>query len=141
MDHADPTVKMAGQVGSQIKIRVGQTWLLANIRTQKIHEGHAGVIVAQVDFLGEGDEERLTGHIYNFRRGVTRYPTPGSVVYAVTTADLKQVYASDGRANVENRYGLSNRRYSRCALCRCHAGQALSRCSVRPVPVNRHRLR
>ena len=101
MDHADPTVQMAGQVGSQIKIRVGQTWLLANIRTQKIHEGHNGVIVAAVDFLGEGDEERLTGHIYNFRRGVTRYPTPGSVVYAVTTADLKQVYASDGRANVE----------------------------------------
>ncbi len=101
MDHADPTVKMAGQVGSQVKIRVGQTWLLANIRTQKLHEGQSGLIIAAVDFLGEGDEERLTGHIYNFRRGVTRYPVPGSVVYAVTTADLKQVYASDGRANVE----------------------------------------
>lgn len=101
MEHADPTIKMAGQVGSQVKIRVGQTWLLANIRTQKLHESHAGVIMASIDFLGEGDEERLTGHIYNFRRGVTRYPTPGSVVYAVTTADLKQVYASDGRANIE----------------------------------------
>lgn len=101
LDHSDPTVQMAGQVGSQIKIRVGQTWLMANIRTQKLHEDHAGVIMAAVDFLGEGDEERLTGHIYNFRRGVTRYPTPGSVVYAVTTADLKQVYASDGRANIE----------------------------------------
>ncbi len=101
MGHADPTVKMAGQVGSQVKIRVGQTWLLANIRTQKLHEGQSGIIIAAVDFLGEGDEERLTGHIYNFRRGVTRYPVPGSAVYAVTTADLKQVYASDGRANVE----------------------------------------
>ena len=100
-EHPDPTVKAAGQVGSQIKIRVGQTWLLANIRTQKLHEGQAGIIIASVDFLGEGDEERLTGHIYNFRRGVTRYPVPGAVVYAVTTADLKQVYASDGRANVE----------------------------------------
>ncbi|VAW03629.1 Bll3818 protein, partial [hydrothermal vent metagenome] len=99
--HADPTVKMAGQVGSQVKIRVGQAWLLANIRTQKLHEGQSGIIIAAVDFLGEGDEERLTGHIYNFRRGVTRYPVPGSAVYAVTTADLKQVYASDGRANVE----------------------------------------
>ena len=101
LEHADPTVQMAGQVGSQVKIRVGQTWLLPNIRTQKLHDTHAGVIVAAVDFLGEGDEERLTGDIYNFRRGVTRYPTPGSVVYAVTTADLKQVYASDGRANIE----------------------------------------
>ena len=26
--------------------------------------------------LGEGEEERLTGRIYRFRRGVTRYPTP-----------------------------------------------------------------
>lgn len=100
-EHADPTIKMAGQVGSQVKIRVGQTWLLANIRTQKLYEGQAGLITAEIDFLGEGDEERLTGHIYNFRRGVTRYPVPGSVIYAVTTADLKQVYASDGRANVE----------------------------------------
>lgn len=100
-DHPDKTITMAGQVGSQVKIRVGQTWLLANIRTQKLHEGQAGLIIAEIDFLGEGDEERLTGHIYNFRRGVTRYPVPGSVIYAVTTADLKQVYASDGRANVE----------------------------------------
>lgn len=100
-EHPDSTVKMAGQVGSQIKIRVGVTWLLANIRTQKLYEGQSGLITAEIDFLGEGDEERLTGHIYNFRRGVTRYPVPGSVIYAVTTADLKQVYASDGRANVE----------------------------------------
>ncbi|MEH6756443.1 MAG: DUF87 domain-containing protein [Parasphingorhabdus sp.] len=100
-EHPDATVRMAGQVGSQVKIRVGATWLLANIRTQKLHERQSGLIIAEIDFLGEGDEERLTGHIYNFRRGVTRYPIPGSVIYAVTTADLKQVYASDGRANVE----------------------------------------
>ena len=101
LDHHDATVQMAGQVGSQVKIRVGQTWLLANIRTQRRYEGQPGLVVAEIDFLGEGDEEKLTGQIYNFRRGVTRYPTPDSVVYAVTTADLKQVYASDGRANVE----------------------------------------
>ncbi|MEO9633369.1 MAG: DUF87 domain-containing protein [Parasphingorhabdus sp.] len=101
LEHPDPTIRMAGQVGSQVKIRVGQTWLLANIRTQKLYEGQSGLVIAEIDFLGEGDEEQLTGHIYNFRRGVTRYPTPASLVYAVTTADLKQVYASDGRANVE----------------------------------------
>ncbi len=100
-EHWDSSVAMAGQVGSQIKIRVGQRWLLANIRTQKLSEQHAGVITAYIDFLGEGDEEKLTGRIYNFRRGVTRYPVPGSKVFAVTTADLKQVYASDGRANIE----------------------------------------
>ncbi len=101
ISHGDPSIAMSGQVGSQIKIRVGNTWLLASIRTQKLHEQDHGVIMAQVDFLGEGDEEKLTGRIYNFRRGVTRYPVPGSEVYAVSSPDLKQVYAADARAHVE----------------------------------------
>ncbi len=101
MAHHDPSIAMAGQVGSQIKIRVGSSWLLASIRTQKLHEREQGVILAAVDFLGEGDEERLTGKIYNFRRGVTRYPVPGSEVYAVSSPDMKQVYAADARAHVE----------------------------------------
>ena len=100
VDHHDPSIAMAGQVGSQIKIRVGNVWLLANIRTQRLDLTNAKTIIAQVDFLGEGDEERLTGKIYNFRRGVTRYPVPGSEVYAVSSSDLKQVYAADGRASV-----------------------------------------
>ena len=57
-------------------------------------------IIAEIDFLGEGDEERLTGKLYNFRRGVTRYPSPGAEVFPVTTPDLKQVYAADDRAHV-----------------------------------------
>jgi uncharacterized protein len=101
ISHTDPSIAMAGQVGSQIKIRVGNTWLLASIRTQKLHERETGVILAAVDFLGEGDEEKLTGKIYNFRRGVTRYPVPGSEVYAVSSPDMKQVYAADARAHVE----------------------------------------
>ena len=56
MAHSDPSIAMAGQVGSQIKIRVGSTWLLASIRTQKLHEHEHGAILAAVDFLGEGDE-------------------------------------------------------------------------------------
>lgn len=99
--NADPSIAMAGQVGSQVKIRIANTWLLASIRTQKLHPREPGLIIAAVDFLGEGDEERLTGKIYNFRRGVTRYPVPGSEVYAVSSPDMKQVYAADGRANVE----------------------------------------
>jgi uncharacterized protein len=101
INHHDPSIAMAGQVGSNIKIRVGNTWLLASIRTQRLHSRDAGIIVTAVDFLGEGDEERLTGKIYNFRRGVTRYPVPGSEVYAVSSPDMKQVYAADGRAHVE----------------------------------------
>ncbi len=98
---ADASVAMAGQVGSQVKIRVGGIWLLGSIRDQALHERAEGLIVATIDFLGEGDEEKLTGRIHSFRRGVTRFPIPGSQVYAVTTPDLRQVYAADGRANVE----------------------------------------
>ncbi|MGL5838600.1 MAG: ATP-binding protein [Sphingorhabdus sp.] len=101
LPHHDPAIANAGQVGSQIKIRVGNVWLLANIRTQKLDLSKQNTILAAVDFLGEGDEERLTGRIYNFRRGVTRYPVPGSEVFAVSSADLKQVYAADARAHVE----------------------------------------
>jgi DNA helicase HerA-like ATPase len=101
LQHNDPAIANAGQVGSQIKIRVGNVWLLANIRTQKLDLAKPSTILAAVDFLGEGDEERLTGKIYNFRRGVTRYPVPGSEVFAVSSSDLKQVYAADSRPHVE----------------------------------------
>ena len=98
---ADPVIAAAGSVGSQIKMRVGGTWLIANIRTLKLVDGKDDRSAATVDFLGEGDEEKLTGKLYKFRRGVTRYPTPGCAVYPVSTADLKQVYAADDRAHIE----------------------------------------
>jgi hypothetical protein len=97
----DPSVGLAGQVGSQIKIRVGTGWLLASVRTQRQDSKTAGGILAAIDFLGEGDEEKLTGRIHGFRRGVTRYPIPGALVYPATSNDLRQIYASDGRAAVE----------------------------------------
>ncbi|UOR15641.1 ATP-binding protein [Qipengyuania aquimaris] len=98
-DDEDPAIAMAGQVGSQIKIRVGNSWLLASVRNQR-QDRKAGSILANIDFLGEGIEEKLTGKLHGFRRGVTRYPIPGSMVYPASTADLKQVYASDGRSAV-----------------------------------------
>ncbi len=94
----DPVLAAAGSVGAQIKIRVAATWMIANVRSLRLTD--AGVL-AQIDFMGEGDEERLTGKLYKFRRGVTRYPAPGAMAYPVSTADLKQIYAADDRANVE----------------------------------------
>ena len=35
MDDADPSIALAGQVGSQIKIRTRDGWLLASVRNQK----------------------------------------------------------------------------------------------------------
>ena len=60
-----------------------------------------GGILANIDFLGEGDEEKLTGRIHSFRRGVTRYPIPGALIYPATTADLRQIYACDGRTAIQ----------------------------------------
>jgi hypothetical protein len=98
---ADPSVALAGQVGSQIKIRVGNAWLLASVRNQKQDTKTSGGILSAVDFLGEGEEERLTGRIHSFRRGVTGYPIPGALVYPATSQDLRQIYASDGRPSIQ----------------------------------------
>ncbi len=100
LEDLDPSVAMAGQVGSQIKIQVGNNWLLASVRNQRKDRRANGGILANIDFLGEGAEEKLTGRIHGFRRGVTRYPVPGALVYPATTADLEQIYASDGRENI-----------------------------------------
>ncbi|MEM9310003.1 MAG: DUF87 domain-containing protein [Pseudomonadota bacterium] len=96
----DPSIALAGQVGSQIKIRVGDAWLLANVRDQRKDRRTEGGVIANLDFLGEGSEEKLTSRIHGFKRGVTRYPVPGAMVYPATTGDLRQIYASDGRANI-----------------------------------------
>lgn len=100
MKDGDPSVALAGQVGNQVKIRVGNAWLLASVRNQRQDRRQNGGIIADVDFLGEGLEEKLTGRINAFRRGVTRYPIPGAYVYPATTADLRQIYASDGRTSI-----------------------------------------
>lgn len=100
----DPTVAMSGQVSSQIKLRVGTDrdggWLLGSVRNQRRDGKVEAGALAQVDFLGEGEEDPETGRITGFRRGVTRYPVPGALAYPATSADLRQIYASDGRSNV-----------------------------------------
>ncbi|WP_219894725.1 ATP-binding protein [Aquisediminimonas profunda] len=98
---ADPSLAGAGQVGGQIKVKVGSTWLVANIRTLSKHPDMSGKVIAMIDFLGEGDEERLTGKIYNFRRGVTRYPFPDASVFPASSDDMRQLYAADDRAIIE----------------------------------------
>ncbi|MEO6041097.1 MAG: DUF87 domain-containing protein [Croceibacterium sp.] len=103
LDDADPSVAQAGQVGSQVKIKTQDGWLLASVRDQKQdrHAGEGGGVLAAIDFMGEGREEKLTGRIHGFRRGVTRYPIPGALVYPTTSEDLRQIYAADGRSAIE----------------------------------------
>jgi DNA helicase HerA-like ATPase len=105
----DPIAAAAGQVGSQIRLRVGTASVVANVRALALagngagngaSDGAGGAIVAEIDFLGEGDEDPATGRLLRFRRGVTGYPMPGCEAWPVTTADLQQVYAAADRATI-----------------------------------------
>jgi Helicase HerA, central domain len=97
-DHSDPSVAMSGQVGSQVKMAVGKSWLIANVRTMK--SGENGEVLAAIDFLGEGSRD-ANGGMSSFRRGVTRYPIPGDKVIPVTTQDLRSVFAASDEPHIE----------------------------------------
>ena len=96
--HPDQSLAMSGQVGSQVKMKVAGAWLIANVRTLRV--GEAGKVVANVDFLGEGSEGK-NGQLSNFRRGVTRYPIPGSEVFPVSTDDMRAIFAADDSPHIE----------------------------------------
>ena len=96
--HSDPSISMSGQVGSQVKTAVGNSWLIANVRT--LRAGDAGELIAHVDFLGEGTRDSA-GLMNNFRRGVTRYPIPGAEVSAVSTDDMRAIFAASDEPHIE----------------------------------------
>jgi uncharacterized protein len=96
--HSDPSVAMSGQVGSQVKMVVGDAWLIANVRTLRANE--TGGLIAHVDFLGEGRKD-AAGKLSSFRRGVTRYPIPGAEVLPVTTAELQAIFAASDEPHIE----------------------------------------
>jgi uncharacterized protein len=96
--HKDPSVAMSGQVGSQVKMIVGKSWLIANVRTLRASE--TGEVFAHVDFLGEGTKD-ASGKLSGFRRGVTRYPIPGCAVQPVTTDDLRAIFAASDEPHIE----------------------------------------
>ena len=97
----DPSVAISGQVGGHVKVEAGRRWLLANVRTLRLDDAEGGMVVAQVDFLGEGEEHEYSGKLINFKRGITTYPIPGARVFPVTGEDLKQMFAADERAHIE----------------------------------------
>ncbi len=96
----DPSVALSGQVGSHVKLESGKKWLLANIRNLKMTDAAGDLVMADADFLGEGDENE-NGKLINFKRGITGYPIPGNRVFPVTGEDLKQMFAADERPHIE----------------------------------------
>jgi len=98
---ADPSVAMAGQVGSQVKMRVGERWIVATVRTLSLDSRSANHIAADIDFLGEGDLDPQSGHLCRFRRGITRFPVPGTEFFPVSDNDVCEIYSAKDQTTVE----------------------------------------
>jgi len=81
-------------------MKVGDLLLVANVRNLRSEDIAGERLLAHIDFLGEGNAD-ANGGIYNFRRGVTRYPVPGCRVHPVTDADMKQIFAADERPHIQ----------------------------------------
>ena len=134
---ADPSIAMSGQVGSQIKIASDRRWLLANVRSLKVTDAEAGTVSAEVDFLGEGDEDPSTGKLVNFKRGITSLPDPGqqglSGLRRRSEADVRRRRARPYR----DRHGLSDQGRARARSMSMPCSASISPCSARPAPANR----
>lgn len=99
--NADPCIAMMGQVGSLVKIRQAQTWLVASVRNVTLDRRDPQFLLADLQFMGEGLIDPSDGGIIGFRRGVTRYPIPGAEVLAVSSEDMRQIYATNALSSVE----------------------------------------
>ena len=97
----DPSIAMSGQVGSQVRMRMGHSWIFANVRELALDRREPGLAVAELDFIGEAMVEPGTGRTMGFRRGVTRFPMPGTDVHAVSSDDIDQVYSASDVAHID----------------------------------------
>ncbi|TFI58947.1 DUF87 domain-containing protein [Sphingomonas parva] len=97
----DPSIALSGQVGGHVKVEVASRWLLASVRGLRLEGSEGGAVIAEVDFLGEGEEHPQSGRLVNFRRGITGYPSPGARVFPVSGDDMNQMFAADERAHIE----------------------------------------
>ena len=95
--HEDPVVAMAGQIGSHVKMPIGDRWVVGTVRSLRVA---GATIAAKIDMIGEAmrtDE----GELIRFQRGVTRFPLPGCPVHAVSTEDMEMMFGEGKAAQIE----------------------------------------
>ncbi len=99
-DHPDQSVALSGTIGGQVKISTSGVWLVASVRQMIADRTAADQFRVEVEFIGEGDIGP-NGTLQNFRRGVTRYPSPGDAVAPMSKEDLGNLFRSRGSVAVE----------------------------------------
>lgn len=93
------------QIGSLVKMRVGETSVFAMVKGLNILEladsqSDAEIRMMELELVGEG-VPGPDGGPGAFRRGVSFYPTLGDSVYAVNQDDLTRVYAQPNVSSVK----------------------------------------
>jgi len=88
-----------GSIGSHVKMRVGNRWVLGQIRTLRLAQADSDLVLGVIDFIGEGSDQN--DRLVNFRRGVTLLPMPGAALHAVAEDELLTIFAPDERPHIE----------------------------------------
>ncbi len=102
----DFSVRMAGQIGSYLKMFVCDMWVFATVRSLRVLDRRGSdssgqdSFLADLDFVGEAPEGDGPGSLGAFRRGITRFPTPGCSLHSVGIDDLTEVFAARGRPHI-----------------------------------------
>lgn len=99
-DHPDQSMALSGTIGGQVKISTSGLWLVASVRQMIADRKASEQFRVEVEFIGEG-EMGADGSLVNFRRGVTRYPSPGDAVAPMSSADLISLFKSRGSVAVD----------------------------------------
>jgi len=88
-----------GSIGSHVKIRVNNRWVLGQIRKLHLAQADSDLVLGTIDFIGEGAD--LNDRLVNFRRGVTLLPMPGAPLHAVAEDELLTIFAPDERPHIQ----------------------------------------
>ncbi|WP_439534715.1 ATP-binding protein [Polymorphobacter sp.] len=100
VDHSDPIIAAAGNVGGQLKIRVGDHWLIGSILAIRPDPADTANVIAELDLLGES--EIGPGEVIEaFRLGLRVYPRPGDAVMPMSHADLRALFSQGGTDQIE----------------------------------------
>jgi hypothetical protein len=94
---ADPLIAMAGQIGSHLKMPVGNRWVVASVRSLRVS---GATIATEIDMIGEAARND-EGGVADFRRGVTRFPLPGCPVHPISTADMEAMFSANDVPHIE----------------------------------------